>query len=58
MPIIELHPNLQEVVHKMQRVEKVGIENLSREESTAVTDTFDRPASGRQKLLETQAEWG
>ncbi|WP_167859150.1 hypothetical protein [Paenibacillus cymbidii] len=58
MPIIELHPNLQQVVHKLQRVENAGTECLSREESAALADTFDRSAPGRQKLLETQAEWG
>ncbi len=56
MPIIQLTPQLQHAVHMLKRVELhedastfLAEQSLSKEESSAVIRTFNRPADTRQK---------
>ncbi|MEW9700986.1 hypothetical protein [Paenibacillus sp. SI8] len=67
MPTIQLDPNLHRTVHMLKNVEVHKCENtaiavaepsLSKEESSALISTFNRPAKNRGKdLLEPRAHW-
>jgi hypothetical protein len=62
---IELNPQLHQAVHTLKRVEMHEIESpstaelpLSKEESSALIGTFNRPAKSRTKdLLEPRCDW-
>lgn len=65
MLTIQLDSQLQRAVHSMKNVEVRGIESpsivklsLSKEESSALISTFNRPATSRTKeLLEPRSTW-
>ncbi|WP_282936887.1 hypothetical protein [Paenibacillus sp. RC67] len=64
MLTIQINPNLQKAVHTLKNVDvrenkslSITELSLSKEESSALISTFNRPATRKTDLLEPRSQW-